>query len=166
MKIILIGFMGSGKTSVGKYLSGILNLEFFDMDFEIEKKESKSISNIFKGFGEDYFRKIESEMLKNLIRKEKCIISSGGGIVLNNLDILKMESNVIFLDADVNTIKLNLEKDICKRPLIKKENLNEKNIKEILSNRYQKYIDCSDYIIDVNNKSIETISREIIKNVL
>lgn len=160
MNIILIGFMGVGKTSVGKVLADKLNLTFFDTDFEIEKKYGK-IDYIFEKFGQDYFRTIETDELNNLLSKDNLVISTGGGIVLENFEILKKNCNVIFLDASVDTIFNNLVNDKNKRPLLKNKNLKE-NIENLLYKRYNLYTECSNFKINTNNKNIYQIVDQII----
>ena len=83
MKIILIGFMGVGKTSVGQMLAKKLNFNFIDTDYEIEKVSSETIPNIFEIYGEDYFRKIENNILKKVLKENNVVISTGGGIITN-----------------------------------------------------------------------------------
>ena len=164
MKIILIGFMGVGKTSVGKMLAKKLNFNFIDTDYEIEKVSSETIPNIFEIYGEDYFRKIENNILKKVLKENNVVISTGGGIITNkeNYNILKNQQNVIFLDASVETIISHLENETNKRPLLNNsENLSSK-IEELLSTRYKKYTDVSDIIIDVNDKNIDEVISQIL----
>ena len=93
MRVILIGFMGVGKTSVGKRLAKKLNFDFIDTDYEIELVEKKSISKIFEQDGEKYFRKLENNLLKDLVKNDNIVISTGGGIITTkeNFDILSGE---------------------------------------------------------------------------
>ena len=129
MRVILIGFMGVGKTSVGKKLAKKLNFDFIDTDYEIEILANKTIPDIFEQDGEKHFRKLESIILKKFIKKEDVVISTGGGIITTkeNYNILKNEENVIFLDASVETIISHLQNERNKRPLLKEcENLNKK----------------------------------------
>ena len=81
MKIILIGFMGVGKTVIGKKLAKKLNIRWVDIDEEIEKREQKSIENIFEVYGEGYFRILENNLLKELVNQDNIVISTGGGIL-------------------------------------------------------------------------------------
>ncbi|PLV59090.1 bifunctional shikimate kinase AroK/3-dehydroquinate synthase AroB [Thermotoga sp. KOL6] len=81
MKVFLVGMMGSGKSTIGKKVAEILDLQFVDMDEEIEKREGKSIKRIFEEDGEDYFRLKEKELLKELIQKDNVVVSTGGGVV-------------------------------------------------------------------------------------
>lgn len=107
MRIVIIGFMGSGKSVVGRKLAKELKMEYVDMDTKIEEIEKRSITEIFKEDGEAYFRNVETKLLKDLTTEDDIIISTGGGIVSKNenIDILKNEQNVILLDASVSTIK-------------------------------------------------------------
>jgi len=164
MKLVLIGFMGVGKTSVGKKLAEKLNLKFIDTDYEIEKLENKTISQIFEDYGEEYFRSLETKVLKNSLKEKNIIISTGGGIITNkeNYEILKNEKNVIFLDASVETIISHLYNEINKRPLLKNsKNLSDK-IEELLSIRYEKYKEVSDILIKVDNKNIDEVISQIL----
>ena len=91
MRIILIGFMGVGKTSVGKKLAKKLEVDFIDTDCEIEKYANRTIPDIFEIYGETYFRGLETKVLKDLIQKDDIVISTGGGIITSkeNREILK-----------------------------------------------------------------------------
>lgn len=172
MKIILIGFMGSGKTTIGNILAKKLSMNIIDMDLEIENKFSISISEFFKLYGESYFREKEVELLNELLKKDNIIISTGGGIIESKkaIDILKVEKNVIWLNASNNTIINRLESELDNRPKLKdKENI-ELVVESLMSSRYKKYKDSSSIIIDVNDKNIEEVVGEILvyidKNVL
>lgn len=160
MKIVLVGFMGVGKTSVGKDLSERLNLDFFDTDIEIEKRYG-SIESIFENFGEEYFRNIETNTLNNIIKKDNIVISTGGGIVLRNSEVLKKIDKVIFLDSTIENIYKNIKNDTNKRPLLKNCNVKEK-IEELLNKRYSLYESVSNLKIKTENKTIYEISEEII----
>ena len=164
MKLVLIGFMGVGKTSVGKKLAKKLDFKFIDTDYEIEKLENKTISQIFEDYGEEYFRSLETKVLKNSLKEKNIIISTGGGIITNkeNYEILKNEKNVIFLDASVETIISHLYNETNKRPLLKNsKNLSDK-IESLLSIRYEKYKEVSDILIKVDNKNIDEVISQIL----
>ncbi|MBQ9096778.1 MAG: shikimate dehydrogenase [Clostridia bacterium] len=111
--IILTGFMGSGKTTVGKMLAEKLGMDFVDADKEIEKKENKTISDIFADCGQEYFRRVETEVLKEICGKKGQVISTGGGAVLKsaNVAVMKNSGKVIFLDVPAQEIKCRLEND-------------------------------------------------------
>lgn len=164
MRVILIGFMGVGKTSVGKKLARKLNFDFIDTDYEVEILANKTIPKIFEQYGEKYFRKLENSILEKFVKNEDVVISTGGGIITTkeNYNILKGEEKVIFLDASVETIISHLNNEINKRPLLKKsENLNKK-IEELLSTRYEKYREVSDILIDINGKNIDEVISQIL----
>ena len=121
--IFLIGYMGAGKSVIGKSLSKKINYKFYDLDDYIEIKEGKKVSDIFDQENEVYFRKIENKYLDQLSsKKEKKIISTGGGTPCfdNNLDIILNSTNSlsIYLKANVNTLVKRLKNSIAKRPLI------------------------------------------------
>lgn len=119
--IFLTGFMGSGKTTVGKLLASQLEIDFIDLDTEIEKYLDQSISDTFKNFGEQYFRKIENQQLAMLCKKRNTVIALGGGSLLtekNQSQILK-SGVLVYLMADEKTLMNRLEKSY-KRPLLDK----------------------------------------------
>ena len=93
MRIILIGFMGAGKTSVGERLAKKLQFDFLDMDYKIEEVENKQITEIFEQYGESYFRELENKVINEYIQNENIVISTGGGIITTkeNIEILKNE---------------------------------------------------------------------------
>ena len=93
-RICLIGMPGSGKSTIGKQLSDKLKYSFFDTDEEIEKKEKTKIKDIFLKKGEDYFRSVETDIFNDLMNKNKIVISTGGGLVIKNLDKLKISFNI------------------------------------------------------------------------
>ena len=167
MRIILIGFMGVGKTTIGKIIAKKLKLNFVDMDNYIEKREGKSISKIFEEYGEQHFRELESESLKDLIKSDNIVISTGGGIVTKkeNSDILKKEKIVIFLDANTQTILNNIYKEIDKRPLLSNSKNIEYTISNLLNQRYEKYNSICDIKIDINEKNIEEVVSQILVNI-
>lgn len=167
MRIILIGFMGVGKTVVGKSLAKNLNIKFIDIDNEIEKRENKIISDIFKESGEEYFRELENDLLKELVKEDNIIISTGGGIIIKqeNIDILKQERKVIFLDANVKTIQKNVSKEIDKRPLLKQSENIAETIDNLLKKRINKYNDTYNIKIDINDKNINEVVSEILVHI-
>ncbi len=159
--ILLIGFMGSGKSTVGKELAKALDCNFIDMDDEIEQKENRSICDIFNTEGEGHFRKLETDYLQFLLRTNNAIISTGGGVVLKegNRKLLKAIGKVIFLHADVEHIVKNV-KDDTTRPLLQSDDY-IKTITEMLELREDKYLSSADMIIQTSGKSVECIVDEI-----
>jgi len=164
--IILIGFMGTGKSTVGKIMAKRLKMGFVDTDFLIEKKSKRKIKDIFATDGEEYFREIEkttvTEIGQTLTNR---IISTGGGVVLNseNIQALRKNGVIYLLKGSRDTIVRNLSKSVKKRPLLDLENWVER-VDIILSERNESYIGSADYIINIDNKSLDEISTEIIKS--
>ena len=146
--IVLVGMPGSGKSSVGKALASLKNLDFFDTDTVIEQDEKTSIPEIFKNNGEEYFRQAETNALKKTLINAPCVIASGGGIVLKeqNRDLLK-DHTVVFLKRDISS----LPKD--GRPLSLKNDL-----EEMYKKRLPLYESCADIIVD--NIGIEKTAKE------
>ncbi len=119
--IFLVGFMGSGKTTLGKALAVKLNLKFLDTDERIIQLENQPIDEIFNKNGEDYFRSLESEVLKEIcFNNESRVISTGGGFPCFNDNMTKMLNSgfVVYISADPTTLYNRLEND-SKRPLLK-----------------------------------------------
>ncbi len=162
--IVLIGPSGVGKTTVGSYISRKLDMELIDTDLLIEKKENKSIEEIFKHEGENYFRNLEESLIKKISKRENVIIATGGGIVVNpiNIELLYRKGQLFLLYGSLETLVRNIEGSKTNRPLINKHNTIENGVKQLLRDRKDIYFKCSDYLINVDNKSIEKIGEEII----
>jgi shikimate kinase len=137
-KFFLIGYMGSGKTTVGKWLSKKLNLQFIDMDMFIENRYHKSISAIFEGKGEAAFREIERKALQEILDFENVVISTGGGMpcFFDNMDLMNLSGITIYLKVSVNELAKRLENGKQKRPLIKDKNPEE--IKDYIAANLEK----------------------------
>ena len=158
--IILTGFMGTGKTAVGKELSGMLGVKLIDIDTEIEISQNMTINDIFKNFGEQCFREIETEMIKKFSKKNNIIISTGGGAVLKDENMTAMRENgIIFcLNASADTI-LERTKSSGDRPLLKVENPMAK-INELLIYR-RPFYEKAGIMIDTDGKTPLQIAGEI-----
>lgn len=137
--ITLIGMMGSGKTSIGNLLSKRLNIPLVDIDSEIELNEGLKISDIFAQKGEEYFRTIEAETIKNTFSAQNLIISTGGGAFenLQTREFLLKNSTVIYLETSPETIFERI-KNNNDRPLLK-NNMTVEKITGIIQNREQNY---------------------------
>ena len=165
--IVLIGFMGSGKSNVGKRLAKKLNMQYIDTDEEIEKLVGKSIPKIFAEDGEVRFRSEETLMLKKLQSKEKCVISTGGGIVLKpeNVELMKKIGVVIHLTALPHLIYSRLKNSIKNRPLLysyaKTEEELISRIKHLMKERKNAY-DIADIIVDTSNCTVDEVVCKII----
>lgn len=163
--IILIGFMGSGKTTVGKRLSKLLGYSFADTDQLIEQKEGTTISNIFAEKGENYFRQLETDTIRNMVSTcHETILSSGGGLPLRecNANILQELGFVVMLDVSKETVLKRLHGDTT-RPLLQGDNVEEK-VEELLTYREPMYELAAHMKIPVNDRTVQDIAEEIIRN--
>ena len=124
--IVLCGFMGCGKTTVGRELANILKYEYIDMDEYIVKKAGLSVSRIFSKLGETHFRALETEAAADLSKSDRLVISSGGGAVLKdeNVKLFKAGGLIVFIDVPLNVIKVRLDGDIT-RPLLNRPDRDE-----------------------------------------
>ena len=160
--IILIGFMGSGKSTMGKLIANKQNCPFVDTDHYIEKKEGRSISDIFTDDGEEYFRSLETEVLKELLlSKERKVLALGGGTPLReeNRALLKDAGYVIFLKITPEDA-YNRLKDDTKRPLLQVDNP-KKRIEELLAFRNPVYEAAADYVLTEKNKTLDDVFYEL-----
>lgn len=155
-KIVLIGMPGCGKTTIGKILSTQLNLKFYDMDEYIQETSGKTIAELFEK-GEDNFRDLETQACRDLIKKNNVIISTGGGVVKRkeNVDILKEDSIIIFLDRPVE--KIIGDVDVSKRPLLKD---GKEKVLVLYKERYELYKKAADKII-VNDGTVKDVVEKI-----
>ena len=157
--ICIMGLMGSGKSSIGKDLSTYLNFKFYDTDKEIEIMTKKSISAIFEEKGEAYFREIEEKICIDLLCQNNCVISLGGGSIINKKirKSIKQNSYSIYLNVELSNLVDRL-KSSKKRPLLYKKT----DKKEILLNLYnsrRKFYEKADYIVDNNNDKFQTLKK-------
>jgi shikimate kinase len=158
--IVLVGFMGSGKSLTSNKLAGALNRGVFSTDQLIEKREGRLITEIFKDSGEAYFRKVEKEVVKEASEQSGIILDCGGGVVLDpeNMTNLKKNGCVFYLSAPPERIYANI-KDQQHRPLLNVENPQAK-IAELLEAR-KAYYEQADVIIDAD-KPIDQIAEDIL----
>ena len=171
-RIILIGYMGAGKTTIGKALSKELGIIFYDLDWYIESRMRKTVSEIFAERGEEGFRKIEYNMLHEVAEFEDVIISCGGGTpcFFDNMDYLNQQGQVVYLKAEPEVLYKHLLMAKVERPLLKGKSKEEllKFIKEQLEKREPFYTKAH-YTLDVSlmdNYDKIKISVEKIKELL
>ena len=160
--IVLIGFMGAGKTTISDYLSMMFDMKLAEMDQEIAEREQMSIPDIFATYGEEYFRNLETNLLKELQTGKNCIISCGGGVALREENVVEMKKNgrVVLLTASPETI-YDRVKDSNDRPLLK-DNNNVEFIADLMEKRREKYEAAADVVIQTDGKTILQISEELI----
>ena len=152
-KICIIGMPGSGKSTIGRALSGYIKFDFYDTDEQIEIESQLKINEIFNKEGEEYFRKLERSILKKLILNKKIVISTGGGIILKNKDLLKQTLN-IYLKCDLETLIKRTSRN-KNRPLLKNDV--ENNIKILFNERKEIYNELSDFTINATSNTQKTI---------
>lgn len=163
--IVLIGMSGTGKTTIGKELSKKLNREFIDTDILIKKRLGMDIEEIFERYGEEYFRNIETKIVDEISKKEDLIISTGGGIILREKNLIKLKKKgvLILLESSIENIVKNLKKSKVVRPLLHKGNDIYKEVENMYETRKELYHFAADYIVHVNNRSIDNIIYEILQ---
>ena len=163
MNIFIVGPMGSGKSTVGKIISDELFLDFFDTDDEIETRTGASIDWIFDLEGESGFRKRESEMLDEMVKKNSIVLSTSGGIVLesSNRELLSSRGTVFYLSTPISVQVERTARD-KDRPLLKNGDP-EKILSKLHDEREEFYKSVSDHIIETEDKSSQEVASEIIK---
>ncbi len=159
--IILIGFMGAGKSHVGRLLADRLSVPFLDIDNEIAEKENMSIDELFRTRGEEEFRKIENRLIKQNESRKSSVIVCGGGAVLDsrNIDSLRKNGLLVYLKAGEEEI-LERMTGLSDRPLL---NVDDRvgEIKRLLCKREPRYQEIADIIIDTSGLSPEEVMKEV-----
>ena len=163
MNLILCGMMGAGKTTIGIKIAEITGRRWYDTDGMIVDKHGK-ISDIFEYYGEAHFRRLETEIVKELAVKDNLVVSTGGGLVLKkeNNQLLQGNGKIVFLRATIETLAKRLKVDGT-RPLL--ENSTEgirDRLARLMKERTSVYEHVADYIVDVDGKTPEEIAKEIV----
>ena len=160
--IVLIGPMGSGKTTVGRRLAENLKIDFHDADHEIIDKTGVSIDHIFDVEGEEGFRKRETSILKELCCKPNVVLATGGGAVISkeNREFIKNTGSVIYLSSSVDQILRRTAKSKT-RPLLENSSNRRKTISDIIDSRDPLYREVATIIINTNGKKLIEIINEI-----
>ena len=168
MEIILVGYMGSGKSTVARKLSDVLKLKMIDLDEYISNKEGLSIPELFKTKGEIYFRKLETQALKEIFASQKdYILSVGGGTPCysNNIDLIIENENSFYLKASIQTLSERLLKEKHTRPLI--QNINDQDLNEFIAKHLferNPFYERTNHTIKIDKKDVNEIVEEIILN--
>ena len=160
--IVLIGFMGSGKTSIGMKCARAFSYEFLDSDAQIEEKQQKTINDIFAEQGEAAFRNMETTFLNNLLGKqEPFVLGTGGGMPMReeNVAILKQIGLIVFLKAGQEELMKRLTNDTT-RPLLAEGDIRDK-VEHLYTKRLPVYEAAADYILETDGKSFYEIIKEI-----
>ncbi len=164
--IALLGFMGTGKTAVGKALAEKLGKEFVELDSLIEQKAGKTIPEIFQQGGEVRFRELEIEVTKEIAENKDAVIACGGGVVLNriNIDRLRKGCIIVYLTASPRAILKRTSGDENERPLLKADS-RALTIRELLRFRKPFYERAADITIDTSKLDIDAVVEQIIEKV-
>lgn len=160
--VILIGFMGSGKSTIGKNLANKLNLELKEMDQLIEERLEMSIAKLFETKGEDFFRNVEHHLLKEVISSEG-VIATGGGVIVHekNQEILQNSDQVIYLNGQIETLYERITQDkINNRPLA--DSVNQTELLSLLTTRKKDYEKAANLIVNIDEKTVDEITQEIL----
>lgn len=163
--IALIGFMGSGKTTVGRALSKIMDMKFVDIDRIISAREKKSVVSIFEEKGQKYFRDLEREIIIQESTKNNCVISTGGGSIIDNENLknLRETSYIVYLNCTIDCIYARLKNNTTRPILNQVEDPEEKKnlIEELYEKRKFLYEISADFTVDINKNSniYETITK-------
>jgi len=162
MNISLIGFMGTGKSTVGQKLADKLDYQFVDLDKEIVKEDGREIPAIFAEDGEEYFRDVETKVTEKIGSRDDQVIATGGGVVLREKNLANLEQNgiLILLQATPTEIYERTKED-GNRPLLEVEDPLAK-IESLLEERRENY-QCTKYQIDTTSLDIDGVVGEIIK---
>ncbi|MBI9038984.1 MAG: shikimate kinase [Bacteroidales bacterium] len=160
MRIVLVGYMGSGKSTAGKKLASHIGFSFLDIDHFIEEKYKISIHDFFKKYGEDVFRKIESDVLKNTLIEDNIVISTGGGTPCfkDNMNLINKNSYSVYIKMNISSIENRLINSKKSRPLLKEisqENLNSFIEKQLLER--EKYYNQAHLIVKGENLDLNYI---------
>lgn len=164
--IVLIGFMGAGKSTVSDYLSTMFDMRLMEMDKEISECQEMSIPDIFATYGEEYFRNLETELLKGLSSEKRYVISCGGGAALREENVVEMKKNgrVVLLTASPETVYERV-RGCGDRPLLDGNNSIE-SIAEMMEKRREKYEAAADVVINTDNKTVQQICEELITKLM
>lgn len=154
-KIYLVGFMGCGKSAIGRRLSYVLKVPYYDMDKEIVRMMGLSIPEIFEQYGEARFREIETEFLQNF-RDEFCIIATGGGVAMKeeNRKIMRRTGLVFFLDATFEDIYMRIKNDL-NRPIVQRST--KEDLEQLYNERRKFYKEAAHIHVLTENRTIRQI---------
>lgn len=158
-KVYLTGYMGSGKSAIGKRVSFATKLPFYDMDTEIEKRMQMSIPEIFSTYGEARFREIETEVLRSF-RDEYCIIATGGGVAMKkeNQEIMRRTGLVFYLNAPFRDIWRRIATD-SNRPIV--QTSSKKDLEELYLKRKKDYLSSAHFKVETEHRSLRDITSYI-----
>ncbi len=161
--IFLIGFMGAGKSTVARKLQSEYGMRLIEMDEQIEAQEKMPISEIFAERGEEYFRRLETELLESLNREENTVVSCGGGVPMRerNVEAMRKSGRIVYLSASPETIYERV-RHAHNRPLLE-NNMNVEYIAGLLGERLPKYLAAADVTVSTDGRDVKEICEEILR---
>ncbi len=161
--IVMIGFMGAGKSTVADYLSMMFAMDVVEMDQEIAKEEGMSIPDIFETYGEEYFRDLETELLKKMQSRKNVLISCGGGVALRECNVEQMKKNgrVVLLTASPEEVYERVKNSDDRPVLAGRKNV--KGIAALMEERREKYEAAADIIVNTDHKTILQVCEELVQ---
>lgn len=164
--IVLIGFMGVGKSAVAKCLGAKLKKQIVDMDKVIARREGMCVSDIFSTCGEGYFREQETKLLSHLVSAKNTIVSCGGGAALKEENVLYMKKcgSVILLKAKPETVYKRI-KDCSSRPVLKNKSRLE-YIADLMESRRKKYEEAADIVVQTDDKTVMQVCQELMTKLM
>lgn len=163
MNVVLIGYRGTGKSTVGKIVAARLGRELFSTDAEIVKSAEQTIPQIVEQHGWEYFRDLETKMCQDLAGKYGLVIDTGGGAILRpqNVEVLKRTGKLFWLTASVETIAKRIGSD-TQRPSLTGTKSFIEEIQDVLRERIPKYQAAADHLIETEGKSVTQVADEIL----
>lgn len=163
--IFLIGFMGTGKSTIASCLEKTYGMNIVEMDETIAMQQKRSIPDIFEKYGEEHFRNLETELLIEIQKKKNQVVSCGGGVPMRAVNVAEMKKNgcVVLLTATPETILERVKED-DNRPLLR-GNKNVKFISELLEKRREKYEVAADIVVATDGKDAKEICEEIFEKI-
>lgn len=161
--IVLIGFMGAGKSTISDYLSTMFDMEIVEMDQVIAEREEMSIPDIFVTYGEEYFRDLETSLLIEMQDRKNTVISCGGGAALRERNVEEMKKNgrVVLLTASPEVVYERV-KDSNDRPVLNGRK-NVEGIAELMEQRRGKYEAAADIVINTDHKTVLQVCEELVQ---
>jgi shikimate kinase len=165
MNVVLIGYRGTGKSTVGKLVAARLGRPIVSTDQEIVRRAGSAIPDIVAAHGWDYFRDLESQVCQELADRDNLVIDTGGGAILRqkNVDVLRSNGRLIWLTASVETIAARIGRD-TQRPSLTGTKSHVEEIREVLSERVPKYQAAADFSIATDDRSIDELATTILQH--
>lgn len=164
VRYFIIGFKNSGKTTFGRKLSRMLNLDFIDLDEFIEEKEGRSIPEIYTSFGDEKFRTLEWKSLKELVKRDNIVVSTGGGVPCHcdNMTLMEKYGEVIYLNVTDETLVNRLKRAVHDRPIVKGKSEEElRSYIADLRSRCEHHYKRAKYIVDGENINLPALLKSM-----